>query len=127
MSRGWAEEEVGRNGLKSGLQQPEEGGSEGTPATAEGSGHAWTADAQREPSVSRWRWLRHGADHPAAEPWDTLTGGPGSQPRLALLLRSNLRDRKEGQRLVLVGFIFFQCSVTFLANLRFEICLLARF
>lgn len=52
---------------------------------------------------------------------------PGSQPRPALLLRSTLRDRKEGQRLVLVGFIFFQCSVTFLANLRFEICLLARF
>lgn len=103
---------LGRGGswekrTESGLQQPEEGGSEGTPATAKGSGHAWTADAQREPSVSRWRWLRHGAHHPAAEPWDTLTGGPGSQPHPALLLRSTLRDRKEGQRLVLVGFIFF--------------------
>lgn len=36
-----------------------------------------------------------------------LTGGPGSQPCLALLLRSTLRDKEEGQRFVLVGFVFF--------------------
>lgn len=41
-----------------------EGGSNGTPATAKGSGHAWTADAQKEPSVSRWQGPRHSAAIP---------------------------------------------------------------
>ena len=103
---------LGRGGswekrTESGLQQPKEGGSEGTPATAEDSGHAWTADAQKEPSVSQRRWLRLGARHPTAGPCDMLTGGPGSQPCLALLLRSTLRDKEEGQRFVWVGFVFF--------------------
>lgn len=106
-----------------------EGGSDGTPATAESSGHAWTAGAQKEPSMSRWQGPRHSACHPAAGPWDMLTGGPRSQPHLAPLLRPTLRDRKaRGSFWLASSFSFLQCSITFLVNQRFEIyCLLARF
>lgn len=103
------EGEVGRNGLESGLQQPKEGGSEGTPATAEDSGPAWTADAQKEPSVSRWRWLRLGARHPTAGPCDTLTAARVTAPPGAAAPADPQRQGRS-QRFVSVGFVFFSVA-----------------
>lgn len=97
--------DVGRNGLESGLQQPEEGGSEGTPATVEGSGHAWTADAQREASASRWRWPRHGAHHPTAEP--RVTAPPGA----AALIDPQRQERRPAARFGWLHFLSVQRNI----------------
>lgn len=102
-----------------------EGGSDGTPATAEGSGHAWTADALHVAvagTEARCPPSRSGAmGHAHRQPQVTA--------HLAPLLQPTLRDRKaRGSFWLASSFSFLQCSVTFLVNQRFEIyCLLARF